>query len=162
MDPAPEATITSHVGRDLADPRQPSPSGPGGRHRGKLHGRFSLGPAVSWSLATAVLTVLVVSAAVEPIPNGPEPVAPVWLDAIAFATITAALGAVVALVAVTRAGVWLAATTGAGLIVLTLLCPISGHHVVGGHTYVQYALSGGLLLACALVLGVCGPRSDPM
>jgi hypothetical protein len=157
-----KATITSPVGRALADPRQPSPSGPGGRHRGEHHRRFSFTRAVSWSLAAAVLIVLVVIAAVEPTPNGPEPVAPLWLDAIAFATIMAALGAVVALVAVSWAGVWLAATTGAGLFVLTLLCPMSGHHVVGGYTYVQYALSGGLLLASALVLGVCGPSSDPV
>jgi hypothetical protein len=102
-----------------------------------------------------------VGAAVEPAANGPEPVAPLWLDAIAFATVMVALAAVMALVAVSRVGVRLAAVTGAGLFVLTLLCPMSGHHVAGVHTYVQFAFSGALLLASALILRLCGPSPDP-
>lgn len=145
----------------LVGPLQPSPPGPRDRNARPRHRRFSFTPRVSWSLAAAVPTVLVVGAVVEPAPNGPEPVAPLWLDGIALVTVMTALAAVMALVAVSRVGVWLAAVTAAGLFGLTLLCPMSGHHVAGAHTYVQFAFSGALLLASALILRLCRPSPDP-
>lgn len=103
---------------------------------------------------------MAIGMAVEPAANGPEPVGPVWLDAIAGVTVMVALFAVVALVAVQWVGVWLTAITGVGMFLLTLLCPVSGHHVAGSYTYVQFALSGGLIVASGLVLAHCRPPSD--
>jgi hypothetical protein len=103
---------------------------------------------------------VVISVAVQPPANGPEPTGPVWLDLLALATILTALTAIIALTVVERFGVWLTAATGAGLFTLTLLCPVSGHHVPGSYTYVQFALSGGLLVASALILRMYGPAAN--
>lgn len=102
---------------------------------------------------------MAIGMAVEPAANGPEPVGPVWLDAIGGVTAMAALFAVIALVAVLWVGVWLTAITGAGMFLLALLCPVSGHHVAGSYTYVHFALSGGLIVASGLVLARCRPPS---
>jgi hypothetical protein len=155
--PAVPPTSTPTPPRDVT---HAAPTPPSRRDRGDRRTPFTLTPAISWSLAGAILVVFAVSIAVEPAANGPEPVAPVWLDLLAVATILAALGAIIGLTAVERFGIWLAAATGAGLVVLTVLCPVSGHHVPGSHTYVQFALAGGLLAASTLILRMCGPPTN--
>lgn len=110
---------------------------------------------MSWSLAGAVPAVLVIAVAVEPAANGPEPTSPVWLNIIATVTLMAAMFAVAALVTVQWSGVWLTLFTGAGWLLLAALCPISGHHLAGSHTYVQFVLFGGLTMASLVVLRRC-------
>jgi hypothetical protein len=121
--------------------------------------RRPLTRAIAWGLAAAIPAVIVIGTVVEPVPNGPEPVLPLWVDLLGFATILAALASLVALVAVQRAGVWLAAATSGGLLALTVTCPMSGHHVTGSYTYVQFGLSSALLATSALVLATRGPAS---
>jgi hypothetical protein len=41
------------------------------------------------------------------------------------------------------------------MLLLTALCPVSGHHVSGAHAYVQFALFGALTAASLLVLLRC-------
>ena len=97
---------------------------------------------------------------VEPEANGPEPTAPLWLDALAMTTLMAAVLAVALLVAVQWSGVWIAAFSSAGMVLLTALCPVSGHHVAGTYTYVQFALFGTITAASLLVLLRCRPPTD--
>lgn len=95
--------------------------------------------------------------AVEPEANGPEPIAPIWLDTLAVLTMMAAVLAVGLLVAVEWSGVWIATFSSAGMVLLTALCPVSGHHVSGTYTYVQFAVFGALTAASLLVLLRCRP-----
>jgi peptidoglycan/LPS O-acetylase OafA/YrhL len=118
--------------------------------------RRPLSRRVAWAMAAAIPTVVLIGVAVEPAANGPEPTAPLWADLLAGTTALVALWAVVALTAVHRSGVLLAAVTGAGLLTLAVTCPMSGHHVIGTYTYVQSALFGGLLAGSLLVLATRG------
>jgi hypothetical protein len=129
-----------------------SDSAPGPAHRD----RRPLSRRVAWAIAAAIPTVIIIGTAVEPAANGPEPTAPLWADLLAGSTALVALWAVVALIAVHRSGLLLAAVTGAGLLTLAVTCPMSGHHVVGTYTYVQSALSGALLAGSLLILATRG------
>jgi hypothetical protein len=150
--PRPEARNAAHHTPTPPPPEMNEPRSPGSVRR-------PLTRAIAWGLAAAIPTVIVIGTVVEPIPNGPEPVLPLWVDLLGFATILAALASLVALVAVQRAGVWLAAATSGGLLALTVTCPMSGHHLTGSHTYVQFGLSSALLATSALVLATRGPAS---
>jgi hypothetical protein len=97
--------------------------------------------------------VLVIGIAVQPRPNGPEPVAPLWADLIAYATVLASFLAIFALLVGNQWGSRLAIATAVGLLTLSATCPLSGHHVMGWYTYVQLVLSAGLLVAASAVAG---------
>ena len=111
------------------------------------------GPSAQRWLAGAIVTVLVIGIAVEPRPNGPEPVAPLWADLIAYATVMASFLAIFALLVGNQWGSRLAIVTAVGLLTLSATCPLSGHHVMGWYTYVQVVLSAGLLVAASAVAG---------
>lgn len=135
------------LGREPATPpRKRRPSGTR---------RWQFTPATSWSLAAAIPLALVIAVVVEPEANGPQPIAPIWLSALSVATMMAAILAVGLLVTVQWSGVWLAAFSGAGMVLLTALCPVSGHHVSGAYTYVHFALFVALTAASLLVLLRC-------
>jgi hypothetical protein len=136
------------------------PASPPGERRRRGSGRWQFTPAKSWSLAAAIPIALAIAVAVEPEANGPEPIAPIWLDALAVLTMMAAVLAVGLLVAVEWSGVWIATFSSAGMVLLTALCPVSGHHVSGTYTYVQFAVFGALTAASLLVLLRCRPPAD--
>ena len=140
------------------DVRTPTPQLPASKPPVGFPRRASrpLTRTAAWWLAASIPTVIAFATIIEPPPNGPEPVTPMWVNMLAGVTVLAALTAVVALVAVRRVGVYLAALTAAGLLALTVTCPMSEHHVVGPYTYVQLALSAGLLVASALMLATSG------
>lgn len=145
--PAPRASTISDRG-DLADPDPAveTTSSPVRRRR----------PALSWMtagrwLALAIIAVLVIGMAVEPSPNGSEPVAPLWVDVIANTTVVAIYLAIFALAVGLRWGPPMAVATAAGLLILAATCPLSGHHTVGWYTYVQLVLSAALLVAATAV-----------
>lgn len=104
-------------------------------------------------LAGAIIAVLVIGRAVEPSPNGPEPVAPLWADMIAYGTVMASFLAIFALLVGSRWGPRLAVATAVGLLTLSATCPVSGHHTMGWYTYVQLVLSASLLVAASAVAG---------
>lgn len=143
-------------GHDVTRPAGRPPRSPHGTWR-----RRPLTRAVAWPLAALLIATFVIGTLVEPEPNGPEPVPPGWVVLLFMSTVLGIFGGVVALTAVQRAGVWLAAVAGAGLLVLTVTCPTSGHHIPGNYLYVQYALSGLLTLAAVGVLAATrGPTRD--
>lgn len=134
-----------------------APASPPDEHRPRRADRWQFTPAKSWSLAAAVPVALAIAVVVEPEANGPEPIAPIWLDTLAVLTLMAAVLAVGLLVAVEWSGVWIATFSNAGMVLLTALCPVSGHHVSGTYTYLQFAVFGALTAASLLVLIRCRP-----
>lgn len=136
------------------------PASPPGERRpgGSRPWRFTR--ATSWSLAAAIPLALLIAVVVEPEANGPEPIVPIWLDALTVLTMMAAVLAVGLLVVMEWSGVWMATLSGAGLVLLTALCPVSGHHVSGAYTYVQFAVFGALTAVSLLVLLRCRPPAD--
>lgn len=128
------------------------PGAPSDHGGSQDRGRKPLTRALAWSLAAAIVVVIGIGLAIEPAPDGPEPIGPVWLDVLAVVAFVTPLFAIIALIAVQWSGVWLALLTGAGLFLLAVLCPVSGHHVPGPHIYAQLALFGGLAGASSYVL----------
>jgi hypothetical protein len=121
----------------------------GARGRGPVSSDLS---AQRW-LAGAITAVLVIGFAVEPDPNDPEPVAPLWADVIAYGTVMASFLAIFVLLVGGRWGPRLAVATAVGLLTLSATCPLSGHHTMGWYTYVQLVLYAGLLVAASAVAG---------
>ncbi|HEX6326561.1 MAG TPA: hypothetical protein VFZ72_08310 [Jiangellaceae bacterium] len=160
--PAPASRPGASAVRDrsvsLGERRQMrAPASPPDERRPRGTDRWQFTPAKSWSLAAAVPVALAIAVVVEPEANGPEPIAPIWLDTLAVLTLMAAVLAVGLLVAVEWSGVWIATFSNAGMVLLTALCPVSGHHVSGTYTYVQFAVFGALTAASLLVLIRCRP-----
>ncbi len=88
---------------------------------------------------------------IEPAPDGPQPVLPVWVDLIATATLVALLGCWAALAAGRRSGLRLGAVAGVGLVGQVALCPALDHHVLAGWWWVQLAVGVGI---AALSIGL--------
>ena len=120
-------------------------------------------PAYSpWTGRLAGLLILagfVAGAAVEPAPNGPDPVLPFWADALYTATLVALLGCWAALAAGRRAGLWLGAVAGGGLVAMTVACPAVDHHTIAGWWWAQLAVSASIaVLTLGLLAGTRAQR----
>lgn len=90
--------------------------------------------------------------AIEPVPNGPAPDYKLWQLPVDVFAVAGIVAAVVALWAAHRWGPRLGVLAGIGMLAETALCPGSGHHVVGWYTWVQAALSVGVLVTSAALL----------
>ncbi|WP_322770429.1 hypothetical protein [Frankia sp. Cr1] len=95
-----------------------------------------------WALVMVV--GFLTAGAIEPIPDGPDPVVPAWINAVGNVTLLILLAAVVTLLAGRRAGYGLATYASAGLVLLSALCPTSGHHVLAPWWFGQFAITVGL------------------
>lgn len=92
-------------------------------------------------LAAAFAVAYLTCPMIEPEPNGPDPVMHWWLAAVDLGSAVAIVIAVVALAVGARAAANLGVLAGIGMCVETVLCPGSGHHLIGWWTGVQAALS---------------------
>ncbi len=95
-----------------------------------------------WALVMVV--GFITAGAIEPVPDGPDPVVPAWINAVGNVTLLILLAAVVTLLAGRRAGYGLATYASAGLVLLSALCPTSGHHVLAPWWFGQLAITVGL------------------
>jgi hypothetical protein len=78
---------------------------------------------------------------VEPLPDGPSPDYPIVLVPVDIAALVSIVAAVVVLWRGGRNGARLGVIAGVLMAVETVLCPVTGHHVMGWWTWAQAALS---------------------
>ena len=103
-------------------------------------------------VGVALLALLTIGTAVQPAPNGPEPVAPGWVVAIETGITVALLASLVGFALGRRWALTAGLVTGSGLLVLSVLCPSTGHHAVAGWWFAQLATSAAMVLLPAAAL----------
>ena len=120
-------------------------------------------PVLSVSAGRATAAILFagffVGVAIEPVPDGPNPVLPWWANAISMATLVTLLVCWGALALGRRYGLWAGVVAGVGLVVQTVLCPTVDHHTIAGWWWAQLAIGVGMLVVNAGLLA--GTRPDP-
>jgi hypothetical protein len=131
-------------------------SGPG-RVRQRGQWRTPLSARVARLTAAVMFTGFVAGMAVEPAPDGPDPVLPSWAMAVGLATMVVLLASWGSLAAGRRSGLWLGALAGAGLTAQTLLCPAMDPHAIAGWWWAQLGVGLGMT---ALTVGLLA-RTTP-
>lgn len=99
-----------------------------------------------------MLTLYTLGAAVQPSPDGPDPVAPWWdtllVNAIFFGLVALVVGAVVGRRWPLPVGVGVGAT----LVFGTLTCPLQGHHQIGAWWFIQLVTYVAMTVLPAVLL----------
>jgi hypothetical protein len=139
-------------------PTRPAAWGPG-------RSRSGLGGPRPWALRLWALLLVggvQLAAAVEPAPDGPKPVQPGWVVVAGNVAMTLLLVAVVALLCARPWGLGAATYGTAGLFLLAVLCPTSGHHAMAAWWFGQLAICAGLLAgSLALRSRAARPKRAP-
>jgi hypothetical protein len=100
-------------------------------------------------IALAFAAAWVACVLVEPMPDGPHPDPPLWSLPLDLASLATLVAAVVSLWRGGRRGASWGIAAGTLMAVETVLCPVTGHHMVGPFIYVQAVLSVAVLLTSA-------------
>jgi len=87
----------------------------------------------------AMIALYMLGGAVQPAPNGPEPVAPWWADVLNTVAFLGLLTVFAGAIAGRRWTLWTGQVTGASLLALGVSCPAEGHHEIAGWWFVQMA-----------------------
>jgi hypothetical protein len=105
-------------------------------------------------LAVLFAVACVACPVIEPEPNGPQPDPPLWMLPVDLASLALIVAACVAVWRGSRRARLLGVLAGVGMAVETVLCPGTGHHLIGWYTWVQAGLSLFVLLSSAALPGV--------
>lgn len=99
-----------------------------------------------------MLGLFVLAVAVQPVADGPAPERPLWALALDTVTTVGLLALVVAAVAGRRWALWAGLATGAPMLVLSVSCPVSGHHEYAAWWGVQLAATAAITVVSAALL----------
>jgi hypothetical protein len=99
-----------------------------------------LTPAGVRILGAVLIGLFAIGVAVQPAPDGPQPVAPVWANVLNGIIEVGLLAILAGILTGRRWSVWAGLATGASLLVLSISCPIDGHHVIAAWWFVQMAV----------------------
>jgi len=100
----------------------------------------------------AMIALYALGVAVQPAPNGPQPVAPWWADALGTIVFFALLSVFAGSIAGRRWSLWAGQVTGAGLLAMSASCPIEGHHEIAAWWFVQMAVGVAMTVLPAVLL----------
>jgi hypothetical protein len=100
----------------------------------------------------AMIALYALGVAVQPAPNGPEPVAPWWADALNTVAFFGLLTVFAGTIAGRRWSLWTGLVTGASLFALSASCPLEGHHEVAAWWFVQMAVGAAMTVLPATLL----------
>jgi hypothetical protein len=98
-----------------------------------------LTPAGARILGAVLIGLFTIGVAVQPAPDGPQPVAPVWANVLNGIIQVGLLAILAGILTGRRWSVWAGLATGASLLALSISCPIDGHHVIAAWWFVQMA-----------------------
>jgi hypothetical protein len=99
-----------------------------------------LTPAGVRILGAVLIGLFTVGVAVQPAPDGPQPVAPVWANVLNGIIQFGLLAILAGILTGRRWTVWAGLATGSSLLALSISCPIDGHHVIAAWWFVQMAV----------------------
>jgi hypothetical protein len=114
--------------------------------------RTVLSPRGVRLFGAAMIALYALAVAVQPAPNGPEPVAPWWADALSTVTFFGLLTVFAGTIAARRWSLWTGLVTGASLFALSASCPLEGHHEVAAWWFVQMAVGAAMTVLPATLL----------
>jgi peptidoglycan/LPS O-acetylase OafA/YrhL len=105
-----------------------------------------------WALIVAVawVALLAIGIAVEPPPTNPNAVDPWFVSALGTLLLGAMLTTVAGLGMRRRWGLAVSLVAAGVLVLSTVLCPVSGHHAIGGWWAVQLGCGLGLVATSIL------------
>jgi hypothetical protein len=89
----------------------------------------------------AMIALYALGVAVQPAPNGPQPVAPWWADALNTITFFGLLTVFAGSIVGRRWSLWTGLVTGGSLLALSASCPAEGHHEIAAWWFVQMAVA---------------------
>jgi hypothetical protein len=99
-----------------------------------------------------MIALYALGVAVQPAPNGPEPVAPWWADVLNTVAFFGLLTVFAGAVAGRRWTLWTGQITGASLLALSASCPAEGHHEIAAWWFVQMAVAVAMTVLPAVLL----------
>ncbi|HVE29681.1 MAG TPA: hypothetical protein VNC80_06425 [Mycobacteriales bacterium] len=88
-----------------------------------------------------MIALYALGVAVQPAPNGPQPVAPWWADALNTITFFGLLTVFAGSIVGRRWSLWTGLVTGGSLLALSASCPAEGHHEIAAWWFVQMAVA---------------------
>ncbi len=100
----------------------------------------------------AMIALYALGVAVQPAPNGPQPVAPWWADALSTVAFFGLLTVFAGSIAGRRWSLWTGLVTGASLLALSASCPLEGHHEIAAWWFVQMAVTVAMTVLPATLL----------
>jgi hypothetical protein len=100
----------------------------------------------------AMIALYALGVAVQPAPNGPQPVAPWWADAISTVAFFGLLTVFAGAIAGRRWTLWTGLVTGASLLAMSASCPAEGHHEIAAWWFVQMAVAVAMTVLPATLL----------
>ncbi|HEY7102067.1 MAG TPA: hypothetical protein VH573_10555 [Mycobacteriales bacterium] len=100
----------------------------------------------------AMIALYALGVAAQPAPNGPQPVAPWWADALNTVAFFGLLTVFAGAVAGRRWTLWTGQVTGASLLALSASCPVEGHHEIAAWWFVQMAVAVAMTVLPAVLL----------
>jgi hypothetical protein len=102
--------------------------------------------------AGAMIALYTLGVAVQPTPDGPEPVAPWWANLLNTVAFFGLLTVFVGAIAGRRWALWSGLATGASLLALSASCPLEGHHEIAAWWFVQMAVGAAMTVLPAVLL----------
>ena len=100
----------------------------------------------------AMIALYALGVAVQPAPNGPQPVAPWWADALNTVTFFGLLTVFAGSIVGRRWSLWTGLVTGGSLLALSASCPAEGHHEIAAWWFVQMAVAVAMTVLPATLL----------
>ena len=100
----------------------------------------------------AMIALYALGVAVQPAPNGPQPVAPWWADALNTVAFFGLLTVFAGSITGRRWSLWTGLVTGASLLALSASCPLEGHHEIAAWWFVQMAVAAAMTVLPATLL----------
>ena len=100
----------------------------------------------------AMIALYTLGVAVQPAPNGPEPIAPWWADVLSTVAFFGLLTVFAGAIAGRRWTLWTGLVTGASLFALSASCPAEGHHEIAAWWFVQMAVAVAMTVLPATLL----------